>query len=102
MKSNRAARIGISETYAGGYLDRREFLQHLSLITGGTAAACALLAQLGGRRARGEIVAADDPRLDVGYIAYPGVTGQVRAYSARPVGEEELPGVVVIHENTGL
>jgi carboxymethylenebutenolidase len=33
---------------------------------------------------------------------YPGETGQVRAYLARPKGETKRPGVVVIHENRGL
>jgi len=74
----------------------------LSLLSGGTAAAYALLSQRGSPRAKGAIVAEDDPRLEVGYIAYLGATGSIRAYSARPIGGEELPGVVVIHENTGL
>ena len=33
---------------------------------------------------------------------YPGETGQVRAYLARPKGETRRPGVIVIHENRGL
>lgn len=33
---------------------------------------------------------------------YPGETGQVRAYLARPKGETRCPAVVVIHENRGL
>ena len=36
------------------------------------------------------------------HIKYPGATGEVRAYLARPKGDEKLPGVVVIHENRGL
>ena len=35
-------------------------------------------------------------------IEYPGETGQVRAYLARPEGETKRPGVIVIHENKGL
>jgi carboxymethylenebutenolidase len=35
-------------------------------------------------------------------MEYPGETGQVRAYLARPKGETRRPGVVVIHENRGL
>jgi len=42
------------------------------------------------------------PRLDTAYITYRGETGDIRAYAAWPKGEETLPGVIVIHENTGL
>ena len=72
------------------------------MLPGGTAVAYALLAQLGRGVARGQAVAKDDPRLDVGYITYRGETGDMRAYAARPKGEEQYPGVVIVHENTGL
>lgn len=36
------------------------------------------------------------------HINYPGKTGEVRAYFAKPEGSEKRPGVVVIHENQGL
>ena len=40
--------------------------------------------------------------LQTEHIQYPGATGEVRAYFAKPKGEEKLAGVVVIHENQGL
>jgi carboxymethylenebutenolidase len=40
--------------------------------------------------------------LQTEHINYPGATGEVRAYFARPNGDEKRPGVVVIHENQGL
>jgi carboxymethylenebutenolidase len=46
-----------------------------------------------------------DPKLSDLYtedIEYPGETGQIRAYLARPEGETKRPGVIVIHENRGL
>jgi carboxymethylenebutenolidase len=102
MKSNRESCIGKNHRSTNGHLDRREFLQELALLPGGAAAAYALLAQLGRGRAWGEVVAPDDPRLDVGYITYRGETGDMRAYAARPQGEEQCPGIVIVHENTGL
>jgi carboxymethylenebutenolidase len=42
------------------------------------------------------------PDLHTQDLEYPGETGQVRAYLARPEGEEKRPGVIVIHENRGL
>ena len=72
------------ETYARGAMDRREFLGKLAAIAGGTAAAAALLPALERGGAAGQAVPKDDPRLETGYIEYPGATGKVRAYSARP------------------
>jgi carboxymethylenebutenolidase len=88
--------------YAGGGMDRREFLARLAVLTGGTAAAAALLPALEGGTAGGQIVPKDEPRLETGYVDYPGETGKMRAYAARPKGAKKLAGVIVIHENRGL
>ena len=47
-------------------------------------------------------VSRGDPRLYVEDIKYPGETGDVLAHYARPKGDENLPGVVVISEIWGL
>lgn len=44
----------------------------------------------------------DDPSLATEYIHYPGATGEIRAYAARPKGDAKLPAVIIIHENKGL
>jgi carboxymethylenebutenolidase len=90
------------DKYARGGMDRREFLERLAAVAGGTAAATTLLAAFGEGEAAGQIVPKDDPRLETGYIEYPGATGPVRAYSAKPKGAGKLAGVIVIHENRGL
>ncbi len=90
------------EKYARGAMDRRDFLGKLATLAGGTAAAAALLPALESGGAAGQVVPKDDPRLETGYIEYPGATGKVRAYSARPKGAGKLSGVIVIHENRGL
>jgi carboxymethylenebutenolidase len=102
MKSNRRPRIDTPDEFAKAYLDRRGFLKQAALLSGGTAAASAWLARWGSTVALGEIVPKDDPRLDVGYITYRGETGDIRAYAARPKGQEPYPAVVIVHENTGL
>ena len=94
--------IELYHQYAQGSLDRREFLQKLAYLAGGTAAALALLSLLENRDAAAEIIAQVDPRLETQHIHYPGATGEVRAYLARAKGEGKLPAVVVIHENRGL
>jgi carboxymethylenebutenolidase len=44
----------------------------------------------------------DRPDLMTQEIEYPGETGPIRAYVARPKGETQRPAVIVIHENRGL
>jgi len=87
--------------HANRRLGRREFCRQVALLSGGTAA-FTLLPRVGIRSAQAQVVAADDARLLTEYITYPGETGGIIAYTARPRGETELPGVIVIHENTGL
>ncbi len=94
--------IDLYEEYLHELIDRREFLKKLSILAGSTAAAMALLPLLENNHARAQVVPKDDPRLYTEYIKYPGATGEVRAYLARPKGDEKLPGVVVIHQNKGL
>jgi len=94
--------VDLYKKYSLGFLDRREFLKRLALIAGGTAAANALLPLLERNAAWAQIVAKDDARLIAENVKYPGETGEVQAYFARPRGDAKLPGVVVIHENRGL
>ena len=83
-------------------MDRREFLNKLAALTGGTAAMAAMLPALENAGTGGQVVPKDDPRLETGYVEYPGETGKIRAYSARPKGAKKLAGVLIIHENRGL
>jgi len=94
--------VDLYDGHTHGLLDRREFLKRLSVLVGSFAAAQALLPLLENNHARAEVVAKNDPRLQTDNIKYPGATGDVRAYFARPKGDEKLPGVVIAHENRGL
>jgi carboxymethylenebutenolidase len=91
-----------SDRHGAGAMDRRAFLKRSSRLAAGTAAAGALLPLLERDRAMAEVIARDDPRLETSEIRYPGATGEVRAYWARPKGSQKLPAVLVIHENGGL
>src|SRR4030042_4645652 len=93
------------EKDARGAMGRREFLERLAALAGGTAAAAALLPALedgGGDAAGPQLVPKDDPRLETGYIKYPTESGEMRAYRARPKGADKLAGGIVIHEHRGL
>jgi len=89
-------------SYRENEINRRQFLEKLAAITGGVAAAYALLPLLEGNIAKATIVAADDIRLATEPVTYKGVAGEIRGYLARPNDAGKLPGVVVVHENRGL
>ncbi|MFC1739440.1 dienelactone hydrolase family protein [Planctomycetota bacterium] len=93
--------IDLYDEYTNGLLARRGFLKKLTKLAGGTSTALALLL-LEDKHAQADTVSKDDPRLETGYIKYPGETGDIRAYSARPKDQAKFPGVIVIHENRGL
>ena len=90
------------EAYSYGGMDRREFLAKLAAVASGTAAAAVLVPGLEAEGTAGQIVPANAPNLETGYLTYPIEGGEMRAYSARPKGAAKLPGVIVIHENRGL
>lgn len=93
--------LDLYDEYAHAPLSRRVFLRRLAKLAGSTAAAAALMPLLE-NPAAAEIVARNDNRISTSYITYPGATGAIRAYMARPRGSGKLPSVVVIHENRGL
>ena len=92
----------IYEARTNGGLDRRAFLKNLASAAGGTAVVYTLLPHLEENDAMAEAVPKDDPRLQMDYVSYAGETGDIIAYAAQPKEISGLPGVIVIHENTGL
>jgi carboxymethylenebutenolidase len=93
--------IDLYDEYTHAPLDRRVFLDRLAKLTGGMAAALAMVPLLE-NRAQAEIVPANDARLETSRITYPGASGPLKAYLARPKGAGKLGAVIVIHENRGL
>ncbi|MBD3413434.1 MAG: dienelactone hydrolase family protein [Candidatus Aminicenantes bacterium] len=94
--------IDLYQDYSKGHLGRREFLKKLAALAGSTAAGVALLPLIEKKYAQAQFVPEDEPRLQTGYIQYPGQTGEVRAYKAQPKENKKHAGVIVIHENKGL
>ncbi len=94
--------IDLYDEYTHAPLERRVFLVRLTRLAGNAAAAAALLPLLEGTGAEAAMVPENDARLKTGTTKYPGATGEIRAYTARPKGAGKLPAVVVIHENRGL
>lgn len=94
--------IELHDEYRHGLIDRREFLRRLTLLAGSVAAANTLLPLFENNYANAQIVPKDDPRLVTERVTYPGATGDMRAYSARPKGDAKLPAVIVVHEIYGI
>ena len=94
--------IELYDEYAHAPLERRVFLERLAALAGGTAAAALLLPLLEIRRAEAAVVPADDPRVAGAYVSYPGKSGPVRGYLAKPASGTDFGAVLVIHENRGL
>ena len=80
-------------------IERREFFKKMGALSGGTVAVMAVLPAVD---LKGEITSPDDPRLLTEMIQYPGDSVEMQAYQVKPVGDEKLPAVLVIHENKGL
>ncbi len=94
--------IDLYDRYTHEALPRRDFLDRLARLTGGTAAALALLPLLENDYARAETVPPDDPRIVSRTASYNGASGAVTVYEALPASAVAHGHVVVIHENRGL
>ena len=94
--------IQLYDDFTHGHLDRRLFLERLATLVGSTAAALLLLPQLDSNYALAQTVPETDSRLRIEEVAYPGASGTVKGYLARPAGDAKAPGVIVIHENRGV
>jgi carboxymethylenebutenolidase len=92
--------IRLYDEYTHERLGRRVFMDRLTKLAGGTAAAAALLPVLENNYAKAAMVAADDGRLVTERVTF---GDQMGGYLVRPADAAgPLPGVVVIHENRGL
>lgn len=95
--------IQLYDEYTHKPLERRVFLERLTVLAGGTAAAMTLLPLLENNYAQAAIVDPADPRVATSAITFKGVTGDIRGYLAVPKdGPSKRAGVIVIHENRGL
>lgn len=93
--------IELYDAYKKGHMDRRNFLKKAAVYAGSITAAVSLLSFLDGSQAQAAVFQ-DDPGLVTESITYPGATGDVMAYMARPDSDGKFPAVIVIHENRAL
>jgi len=92
--------INLYDEYTHKPLPRREFLERLAKLTGGMAAALAVLPLIETGCTPANRTQGDD--LHTEYVTWAGAQGEMKAYLARPKKKKKYPAVVVIHENRGL
>lgn len=93
------------DDYAHSRLDRRSFVQKLSMYAVGGLTVTALMSFLMPDYQGAIQVKSDDPRLKSGYINYPSPKGggTIKGLLSEPAdAKKKLGGIVVVHENRGL
>lgn len=90
--------IDLYDRFTHGELDRRKFLEKLTILAGSSTAAYALMPLLQNNYAMAEIVPENDPRIVTETVEIGGFS----VYLARPAEGDKFPAVEVIHENRGL
>jgi carboxymethylenebutenolidase len=90
--------INLFDRFTHGGMNRRDFMEKLTLLAGSSTAATALLPLLENNYARADILPEGDPRIVSQTLEFTGGAG----YFVKPSAEGKYPGVIVIHENRGL
>lgn len=93
------------DDYAHNKIDRRQFLEKLSVYAVGGITLSNLLSCVMPNYVDQIQIKADDPRLNSDYIMYasPKGGGEIKGLLSRPKkAKKKLPGIIVVHENRGL
>lgn len=93
------------DDYAHNKLQRREFIERLSLYAVGGITISSLMSFMMPNYKDTMLVPANDPRLDSDYINYESSKGggTIKGLLSKPKNAKgKLPGIVVVHENRGL
>ena len=93
------------DEYAHNKIDRRKFIERLSLYAVGGLTVASLLNFIMPDYETTALVSPDDERISSDYITYnsPKGGGEIKGLFSKPDGATgKLPGIVVVHENRGL
>jgi carboxymethylenebutenolidase len=93
------------DDYAHNRIDRRDFMQRLSVHAVGGVTVTSLVKFLMPDYQGAIQIQANDPRLQSEYITYssPKGAGSIKALLSQPVdAKKKLGGIIVVHENRGL
>jgi len=93
------------DEYAHNKIDRRQFVEKLSLYAVGGITVSSLLGFIMPNYQDKIQIKENDPRLNSGFIEYnsPKGGGKIKGLLSKPVNnDKKLPGIIVVHENRGL
>lgn len=93
------------DAYAHNKLERRDFVQKLSMYAVGGITVPSLMSFLMPDYETTLLVDKNNPDLDSGFVTYDSLKGggEIKALLSKPKSaNEKLPGIVVVHENRGL
>lgn len=93
------------DDYAHNKLERRQFIEKLSVFAVGSLTVPAILSFMMPNYKDTLLIEPNDPRIDSDYINYdsPKGGGNIKGLLSKPSKtNEKLPGVIVVHENRGL
>lgn len=93
------------DDYAHNKLERRQFIEKLSLLAIGGLTVPSLLSFMSPNYRDTALVKKDDARIDSDYVTYdsPKGGGSIKGLLSKPKEiKTKLPGVIVVHENRGL
>ncbi len=94
--------INLYDEFTHGGMSRRQFLDRLAVLAGGTTAASALLSVLQNDYSLAATVAETDERIAAETVTVPGGPAALSGYLVVPKEAGKRGGVLVIHENRGL
>lgn len=94
--------INLFDEYTHKPLTRDIFLKKLAKLTGGSAAALALLPLLEVNYAQAATISENDDDILVSDVTFPGDGATMKGYLAIPKTKTKKGGILVIHENRGL
>lgn len=93
------------DDYAHNKLDRKQFIEKLSLYAIGGITVSSLLSFISPNYSDNLVIDKDDKRLSSDYIIYKSSKGggEIRGLLSKPKkNKKKLPGIIVVHENRGL
>ncbi len=93
------------DDYAHNKLDRRQFMEKLSVYAIGGITISSLLSFMMPNYKDNVTIGPDDPRLNSKFIKYPSPKGggEIKGLLSKPAQfKGRLPGIIVVHENRGL